>query len=158
MFVSNLQHGHWDHANKRPTFPLNTDGIDPNGKNIHIYNISVENFDDVVAVKPRCERLTTMRFLFWTISLASEPYPFIGSTTHPTRAVHSGADNGTLQTSFSGQLLIHSLTPSFRCTHLYCISTVLVLYFALILYSPLYSHLYYISTVRTLQISSSGSY
>ena len=35
-----------------PTFPLNTDGIDPNGRNVHIYNVDIENFDDAVAVKP----------------------------------------------------------------------------------------------------------
>jgi len=35
-----------------PTFPLNTDGIDPSGRNFHIYNITVLNFDDAVAVKP----------------------------------------------------------------------------------------------------------
>lgn len=35
-----------------PTFPLNTDGIDPRGTNVHIYNCSIENFDDAVAVKP----------------------------------------------------------------------------------------------------------
>jgi len=34
------------------TFPLNTDGIDPAGKNILIQNITVQNFDDAVAVKP----------------------------------------------------------------------------------------------------------
>mmetsp|Transcript_31445 Transcript_31445/g.43639 ORF Transcript_31445/g.43639 Transcript_31445/m.43639 type:complete len:460 (+) Transcript_31445:384-1763(+) len=44
--------GKWDHKNSLPLFPLNTDGIDPSGKDIHIYNISVTNFDDVVAVKP----------------------------------------------------------------------------------------------------------
>ena len=35
-----------------PMFPLNTDGIDPSGRNILIQNITVENYDDVVAVKP----------------------------------------------------------------------------------------------------------
>lgn len=35
-----------------PLFPLNTDGIDPNGKNITITNTYIENFDDAVAVKP----------------------------------------------------------------------------------------------------------
>lgn len=35
-----------------PLFPLNTDGIDPNGKNIHIYNITCQNYDDVVVPKP----------------------------------------------------------------------------------------------------------
>ena len=33
-------------------FPLNTDGIDPSGRNILIQNITCENYDDVVAVKP----------------------------------------------------------------------------------------------------------
>ncbi|RNA26782.1 glycoside hydrolase family, partial [Brachionus plicatilis] len=35
-----------------PIFPLNTDGIDVRGKNVLIRNITVENFDDAVAVKP----------------------------------------------------------------------------------------------------------
>ena len=37
---------------KIPMFPFNTDGIDPSGRNILIQNITVENYDDVVAVKP----------------------------------------------------------------------------------------------------------
>ena len=36
-----------------PMFPLNTDGIDPSGRNIFIQNITCQNFDDVVAVKPQ---------------------------------------------------------------------------------------------------------
>jgi polygalacturonase len=35
-----------------PLFPFNTDGIDPQGSNIHIYNISCENYNDIVVVKP----------------------------------------------------------------------------------------------------------
>jgi polygalacturonase len=35
-----------------PIFPLNTDGIDPAGSNVHIYNMKITNFDDAVAVKP----------------------------------------------------------------------------------------------------------
>ena len=35
-----------------PTFPLNTDGIDPSGKNILIERINITNYDDAVAVKP----------------------------------------------------------------------------------------------------------
>lgn len=35
-----------------PLFPLNTDGIDPSGKNFHIFNISCQNYDDVVVPKP----------------------------------------------------------------------------------------------------------
>lgn len=40
--------GQW----KVPMFPFNTDGIDPSGRNIFIQNITVENYDDAVAVKP----------------------------------------------------------------------------------------------------------
>ena len=35
-----------------PTFPLNTDGIDPSGRNFTIRDVYIENFDDAVAVKP----------------------------------------------------------------------------------------------------------
>jgi len=35
-----------------PTFPLNTDGIDPAGTNILIERVKITNFDDAVAVKP----------------------------------------------------------------------------------------------------------
>jgi polygalacturonase len=33
-------------------FPFNTDGIDPHGSNMHIYNLTVQNWDDVVVPKP----------------------------------------------------------------------------------------------------------
>jgi len=36
-----------------PTFPLNTDGIDPAGSNVLIERINITNFDDAVAVKPQ---------------------------------------------------------------------------------------------------------
>lgn len=35
-----------------PMFPFNTDGIDPQGTNIHIYNVTCENYNDIVVVKP----------------------------------------------------------------------------------------------------------
>lgn len=35
-----------------PTFPLNTDGIDPSGTNVLIERVNITNFDDAVAVKP----------------------------------------------------------------------------------------------------------
>ena len=35
-----------------PIFPLNTDGIDPSGRNILIERVNITNFDDAVAVKP----------------------------------------------------------------------------------------------------------
>lgn len=38
-----------------PLFPLNTDGIDPSGARMHIYNLTVQNFDDVVVPKPSHE-------------------------------------------------------------------------------------------------------
>lgn len=37
---------------KLPTFPLNTDGIDISGKDIYFTNLTFQNFDDAVAVKP----------------------------------------------------------------------------------------------------------
>jgi len=39
-----------------PTFPLNTDGIDPSGTNITIERVNITNFDDAVAVKPGSKR------------------------------------------------------------------------------------------------------
>lgn len=38
-----------------PTFPLNTDGIDPAGRNVWISNVTITNFDDAIAVKPTHE-------------------------------------------------------------------------------------------------------
>ena len=35
-----------------PIFPLNTDGIDPSGKNVYIHDVVIQNYDDAVAVKP----------------------------------------------------------------------------------------------------------
>ena len=34
-----------------PMFPFNTDGIDVAGVNIHVYNVSVTNYDDAVVIK-----------------------------------------------------------------------------------------------------------
>lgn len=46
------RHGHWDLEAGIPTFPLNTDGIDPSGIDVLIENVYIENFDDAIAVKP----------------------------------------------------------------------------------------------------------
>lgn len=35
-----------------PTFPLNTDGIDPSASNVHIYNGVIDNYDDAIVFKP----------------------------------------------------------------------------------------------------------
>uniref|UniRef100_A0A7S1GE72 Endo-polygalacturonase n=1 Tax=Bicosoecida sp. CB-2014 TaxID=1486930 RepID=A0A7S1GE72_9STRA len=45
-------YGHWHPEFDFPTFPLNTDGIDPSGQNVTIERVSITNFDDAVAVKP----------------------------------------------------------------------------------------------------------
>lgn len=39
-----------------PTFPLNTDGIDPHGRNVLIERVNITNFDDAVAVKPSSQK------------------------------------------------------------------------------------------------------
>lgn len=41
---------------KLSIFPLNTDGVDPSGRNILIENSFIQNFDDAVAVKPSNSR------------------------------------------------------------------------------------------------------
>jgi polygalacturonase len=48
-------HGLFDHSLGIPTFPLNTDGIDPAGSNITIRNVKITSFDDSIAVKA-CHR------------------------------------------------------------------------------------------------------
>lgn len=45
-------YGAWDYSINYPTFPLNTDGLDPSGSNIHVHNLKITNFDDAVAIKP----------------------------------------------------------------------------------------------------------
>ena len=35
-----------------PTFPLNTDGFNPQGKNAVIERLNITTYDDAVAVKP----------------------------------------------------------------------------------------------------------
>jgi len=35
-----------------PTYPLNTDGIDPSGTNILMRNLTITSHDDAIAVKP----------------------------------------------------------------------------------------------------------
>ena len=41
-----------------PTYALNTDGIDPIGRNIVIRNLTITSYDDAVAVKPGEQGLT----------------------------------------------------------------------------------------------------
>ena len=35
-----------------PTFPLNTDGIDFSGRDVHVHDVDVQNFDDSIVAKP----------------------------------------------------------------------------------------------------------
>jgi len=51
----------WDFDLNIPTFPLNTDGIDPAGSNIVIRNVKITNFDDAVAVKPANQDFQTCK-------------------------------------------------------------------------------------------------
>jgi polygalacturonase len=44
--------GFFDFELKIPTYPFNTDGIDPSGTNILIRNVTITSYDDAVAVKP----------------------------------------------------------------------------------------------------------
>lgn len=44
-------------------FPFNTDGIDPSGARMHVYNLTVQNYDDVVVPKPQWERDCTRDML-----------------------------------------------------------------------------------------------
>jgi polygalacturonase len=48
--------GFWHPKLSLPTFPLNTDGIDPSGTDVLIERVRISNFDDAVAVKPSNSR------------------------------------------------------------------------------------------------------
>ncbi len=47
-----VKHNKYDFRTNLPTFPLNTDGIDPSGTNIVIRNVKITSYDDSIAVKP----------------------------------------------------------------------------------------------------------
>lgn len=40
-------------------FPFNTDGIDPSGSRYSIYNMTVQNYDDVIVPKPSSDSSCT---------------------------------------------------------------------------------------------------
>ena len=52
IWVDILQQRHLKKSIPFPIFPFNTDGIDFSGKNVHINNITISNYDDSVCVKP----------------------------------------------------------------------------------------------------------
>lgn len=45
-----------------PVFPLNTDGIDVAGSNVHIDNIKITNWGETVSVKPANKMFTVARY------------------------------------------------------------------------------------------------
>eukprot|EP00347_Sterkiella_histriomuscorum_P020779 403336490 len=47
-----IKHGKFNFRLSLPTFPLNTDGIDPSGSNYIIRNVNITSYDDSIAVKP----------------------------------------------------------------------------------------------------------
>ena len=47
-----IKHGKFNFKLGIPTFPLNTDGIDPAGSNIHIRRVNITSYDDSIAIKP----------------------------------------------------------------------------------------------------------
>ena len=47
-----IKNGQYDFNLNLPTFPLNTDGIDPSGSNVIIRRVNITCYDDAVAVKP----------------------------------------------------------------------------------------------------------
>lgn len=51
-------------------FPFNTDGIDPSGARFHIFNITAQNWDDVVVPKPEAEVDCTRDFLVENCTVA----------------------------------------------------------------------------------------
>jgi polygalacturonase len=42
----------WDLDSNFPTFPLNTDGIDIDGRDVYVHDVEVTNWDDSLCVKP----------------------------------------------------------------------------------------------------------
>ena len=51
---SNLfkQYNLWDYSMNIPMIPLNTDGIDISGRNMHVTNCFIHNYDDSICLKP----------------------------------------------------------------------------------------------------------
>lgn len=116
-----------------PTFPLNTDGIDPRGKNVLIENVNITNFDDAVAVKPcnqgdpftNCSQNMTIRnsFVAYGVGMTIGSVPPNGGVNcvkdilfenitfeHPIKALYIKSNPGD-----SGTGIVDSIT--FRNIH-----------------------------------------
>lgn len=68
-------------------FPFNTDGIDPSGARFHVYNLTVQNYDDVVVPKPEDEADCTRDFLVENITVFLGVGMTVGSVP-PARGVN----------------------------------------------------------------------
>ena len=109
----------------KPTFPLNTDGIDPSGSNILIERVNITNFDDAIAVKPvnsdfqlvKCsENITAHNMIVrssFGLSVGSVPphdkYNCIKNVTfhditmhHPIKAIYVKTNSGTTESMLPG--------------------------------------------------------
>jgi len=84
---------------KFPSFPLNTDGIDPSGKNILIERVKITNFDDAIAVKPMDSRGKIAQCTENVVARDIEVVYGVGMTigTVPARSYYTCVKNVTFQ-------------------------------------------------------------
>ena len=108
-----------------PVFPLNTDGVDPHGRDILIERLNITNFDDAVAVKPsnrnyslvNCTENVTVRDLniWYSVGLAvgsvpaKDKYSCVNNVTfsnstlhHPFKAVYIKTERGSTESNAPG--------------------------------------------------------
>lgn len=78
-----------------PMFPFNTDGIDPSGARYHIYNMTVQNYDDVVVPKPGSDDDCTRDMLVENFTIRLGVGMSIGSV--PPRILGSCVKNITFR-------------------------------------------------------------
>jgi len=103
-------------------FPLNTDGIDPEGKNILIERVNITNYDDAVAVKPsanlgRCSENIMIRDLnvWYSVGLtigsvsANDDYKCVRNVTfqdckmyHPYKGIYVKTNPGNTTSMLPG--------------------------------------------------------
>lgn len=108
-----------------PTYALNTDGLDPRGKNAIIERLNITNYDDAVAVKPmdkkgryaQCSENMVIRNcnVWWGVGMTIGSVPphdeyncvrdikFINHTMyHPFKAIYVKSNPGTTHTMLAG--------------------------------------------------------
>ncbi len=65
--------------------PFNTDGIDPSGARMHIHNLTVQNYDDVVVPKPSADEDCTRDMLVEDIDVVLGVGMTVGSVPPETK-------------------------------------------------------------------------